>query len=135
MKNTLRILSALALGLCVSLSARAESHQVAALTTAAPATIIISGGGPGKILWISISNVGANQVNLTADGGTANSLNGTDPTTGATGNGIPLYAGQTIVLYGPYAAGFPIRAIMATGTTTLNVCTNAATGTSTFPTN
>lgn len=136
MKNTLRLVLALAFA-ALAPFARAETHQVAALTTSAVSTIIIPGGGTGsgKILWVSISNVGSNTVNITADGGTANGLNGTDPTTGATGNGIPIAPGQTIILWGPYVAGVPIRAIMATGTTTLNVGTNAPTGTSTFPTN
>jgi len=139
MKNTLRLVLALAL-LALAPFARAETHVVAALTTGAVSTIIIPGGGPGKILWVSITNAttanSGNQVNLTADGGTANSLNGTDPATGATGScQFWLAPGQTIILWGPYVVGVPIRAIMATGTTTLIIGTNAPVGTSTFPTN
>jgi hypothetical protein len=139
MKHTLRLVFALAVA-ALAPFARAESHVVAALTTASVSTIIIPGGGPGKILWVSISNAttanGGNQVNITVDGGTANGLNGTDPATGATGvAAVWLQPGQTVVLWGPYVAGVPIRAIMATGTTVLTVGTNAATGTSSFPTN
>jgi hypothetical protein len=135
MKNKIRSIIALAFAAALVPFARAESHQVSGLTTAAVSTIIIPGAGPGKILWVTISNTGSNQVNITADGGTANNLNGTDPTTGATGNGIPIAAGTTVFFYGPNIMGVPIRAIMASGTTTLNICTNAQVGTSSFPTN
>ena len=137
--NLLRLVLALAV-LALAPFARAESHVVAALTTSSASTIIIPGGGPGKILWVSITNAttanGGNQVNITADGGTANGLNGTDPATGATGScTFWLAPGQTLLLWGPYVAGVPIRAIMATGTTTLVVGTNAPVNTSIFPTN
>jgi hypothetical protein len=120
----------LILAVCfTALSARAESKQVTTLTTGAAAVIVIPGQ---QVIVLTISNVGANAVNLTFDGGSAGG--GTDPTTGATGRGQPLAAGQTISFYGPYLKGLRVTGVMQTGTTTLNITTNAAVGNSTFPT-
>lgn len=127
MKKILCLL-ALSFGLC--LSARAELHQVTALNTTTTQTIIIPGT---KVLWVRIANVGANQVNVSADGGS--SAGGADPSTGATGNGDPLAAGQRTTYYGPFVVGLKIVGVMAAGTTTLNVSTNAPVGSSVFPTN
>lgn len=112
-----------------ALSARAESKQVTTLTTGAASVIVIPGQ---QVTILTISNVGAGAVNITFDGGSAGG--GTDPTTGATGRGQPLAAAQTLSFYGPFVKGLRIVAVMQTGTTTLNITTNAAVGNSTFPT-
>lgn len=112
---------------------RSESAQVTTLTTSTVKTIITVGYGVQALV---IHNIGANQVNITIDGGAAGG--GNNPTTGATGVGIPIPAGQWFSVYGPWLAGKNIVGIMATGTTTLNVNTNAPAGvsgtSSTFPT-
>lgn len=135
MKNTIRLLLALA-SLALSPLARAESHVVASLTTSSAQTIIQTSTVPGKQTpFISICNASTgNQVNITVDGGAAGG--GTDPATGATGScAFWLAPGQTLILYGPTFQGVIIRAIMATGTTTLTIGTGAPAGSSTFPTN
>ena len=68
--------------------------------------------------------------------GTVAPFTNTDPVTGATGLCTPLPAGQTLTLNGDRFVGIPIRAIMATGTTTLNIQTSAFdTSATLFPTN
>ena len=129
--KTIRLLSVLVLAvLFTALSARAESKQVTSLSTSAAAVIIIPGQ---QVTCLTISNVGSAAVNITIDGGS--SAGGTDPSTGATGNGMPIAAAQTVSFYGPYLAGIKIVAVMQTGTTTLNIITNAPRGNSSFPTN
>lgn len=129
--KTIRLFFVLLLAVSfAALSARAESKQVTTLTTGAAAVIIIPGQ---QVTVLTISNVGANAINFTFDGGS--SAGGTDPSTGATGNGMPLAAGQTISFYGPYLKGIKLVAVMQTGTTTLNINTNAGRGNSSFPTN
>ena len=113
-----------------ALPCRAESKQVTTLTTSAAAVIVIPGQ---QVTCLTISNVGAAAVNLTFDGGSAGG--GTDPATGATGKGLPLAAGQTVSFYGPFLKGLRVTAVMQTGTTTLNITTNAPVNNSTFPTN
>ena len=108
-------------------------HQVTSLSTASVSTIIIPGP---KVGFIILANVGAAQVNLALDGGTVAPFTNTDPVTGATGLCTPLPAGQTLTLNGDRFVGIPIRAIMATGTTTLNIQTSAFdTSATLFPTN
>ena len=109
---------------------------VTGLTTGAAATICTPSIHD---LWVCIQNVSnGNQVNLGPDGGTAytdpytNKVN-VDPTTTATGLGEWLPAGQTVKYTLVPGKCVPIRAIMATGTTTLSISTNSQ-GTS-FPTN
>lgn len=126
MKTLLVLIFAVAF---TALSARAESKQVTTLTTSAAAVIVIPGQ---QVTCLTISNVGAAAVNLTFDGGSAG--NGTNPTTGATGRGLPLAAGQSVSFYGPFIKGLRVTAVMQTGTTTLNITTNANVGNSTFPT-
>ena len=129
--KTIRLLSVLVLAvLFTALSARAESKQVTSLSTSAAAVIIIPGQ---QVTCLTISNVGAAAVNLTFDGGSAGG--GTDPATGATGNGLPLAAGQSVSFYGPFVKGLRIMGVMQTSTTTLNITTNAKVGNSSFPTN
>ena len=107
--------------------------QVTTLNTTTVKTILVPGY---RCKAYVISNIGANAVNLTIDGGsTFNSTQGggnsptygTDPTTGATGLGIPLAAGgQYMFTTMPADSGLnkPVRAIMQTGTTTLNISTD-----------
>lgn len=130
MKKFLRLFLALGLGLALAVSTHAESKQVTGLTTGTPAVILIPGT---KATVITIANVGANAINFTYDGGSA--FGGTDPTTGATGRGQPLAAGQTISLNGSLLTGVRIVAIMQAATTTINIQTNAPVNNSAFPTN
>jgi len=102
--------------------------QVTSLTTGAVATILTP--GPNCRFW-SVQNIGANQVNVSIDGGTTyidtNGKAGQDPTTGATGLGYILPAGQALTStmdVGGNSLRKPVRAIMATGTTTLNIVTD-----------
>jgi hypothetical protein len=110
--------------------------QVTTLTTSAVKTILVPGPNVKAII---ISNIGANAINMTIDGGSTftdnvtNQKTGTDPTTGATGLGIPLAAGgQYSITTIPGGAGLikPIRAIMQTSTTTLNISTDDTESTS-----
>ena len=102
--------------------------QITSLTTGAVATILTPGP---NMRFASIQNIGTNQVNLTLDGGTTytatNGKLGQDPTTGATGLGYVLAAGQQITItrdVGGNSLCLPIRAIMAAGTTIINVSTD-----------
>lgn len=125
----------LLLWLSLPLALHAEIHQVTALNTSSAKVIITPGM---KVTYIVIENIGANAVNISVDGGSANG--GTDPTTGSTGLGLVLPAAANgvpgiITIYAPTSQGVSITGIMQTSTTTLNVITNAPAGTSTFPTN
>lgn len=136
MKNAIRLIFALLSPMFLAPLAKAESHVVASLTTSSAQTIIQTSTVAGKqTQFISICNAtGGAQVNITVDGGAANG--GTDPATGATGvAAFWIAAGQTLVLYGPTFQGVAIRAIMATGTTTLTIGTGAPVGSSSFPIN
>lgn len=144
MKILHRYLFAFILCLAVAVPVRAGNKQVTGLTTSAVATIVI----PGPHAWfVIIQNLGANAVNVTLDGGTTYSesiggttYHGTDPTTGATGlgyvipaaaNGVP---GLLVITAQPNTGLLKqVRAIMASGTTTLNIITPDYQ--STFPTN
>lgn len=104
--------------------------QVTTLSTSAAKTILVPGPNVKAII---LSNVGGNAINMTIDGGSTytdnitNNKTGTDPTTGATGLGIPLAAGATYsITTQPGGSGLikPIRAIMQTSTTTLNISTD-----------
>ena len=126
--------------------------QVTGLTTGAAATILVP---PPNTKLIVIQNLGANAVNITVDGGsTYTDLNtgvgtatGNDPTTGATGLGIvipPLASGipgSFVISTIASDSGLhkPIRAIMQTSTTTLNISIDcdltAAQAAVAFPTN
>lgn len=121
----------IALGLAAALApaARAEAKQVTTLNTTTPKTIVVP--GPQATI-VTITNTGSAAINFTFDSGSA--FGGVDPTTGATGLGQPLQPGQTASFYGPYVQGKRIVAIMQTGTTTINITTNAPLGNSTFPT-
>ena len=133
----MKMIRLLLIALALPSLALAASHQVTALNTSTAKTLVVPGA---HCLWITIQNVGGNQVNLGLDGGSAytdpwTGTTGTDPVTGSspTNGAIVLAAGQSITLYGPWFVGVPIRAIMATGTTTLQISTSDAS--STFPTN
>lgn len=149
MKITRPFLAA-AFALCVAAYSRADLASVTSLTTGTVKTIFIP---QGKEHLIIILNKGAAAVNVTIDGGstfidpTAPAGNaGVDPTTGATGLGITIPAlangipGSYTVSTQPGDSGFhkPIRAIMATGTTTLSIITDQdytpAQHTAAFPT-
>ncbi len=110
--------------------ARAELHQVASASTTTATVLIVPGS---QVNVVTFQNVGASQINLSIDGGS--SAGGQDPSTGATGNGLQLAAGQSVTLYGPWFRGTKIVGVMATGTTTINVITNAPFGNSLFPAN
>lgn len=115
--------------------------QITSLSTSSVKTILV----PGTLCkCIVLSNLGAGAINFTIDGGStwpaagttiggAKYGPGTDPTTGATGLGIPLAAGATYTITtmpGDSGLNKQIRAIMQTGTTTLNVSTDDYTSTS-----
>lgn len=129
MKNLTRLLFALALGLALASSAFAEAKQITTLNTTTAKTIVVP--GPQATI-VTITNTGSNAINFTFDSGSA--FGGVDPTTGATGLGQPLQPGQTASFYGPYVNGKRIVGIMQTGTTTINVTTNAPLNNSNFPT-
>ena len=144
MNNKLaRLFLALTLGLALAAAARADTHQVTSLTTGAVKTIV---NVPGNAQWVTFTNMGAGAVNLVVDGGAATGYSNTDPTTGSTGiaqvvvpaaaNGVPGF----VTLFVPaFFQGMSIRAIMQSGTTTLNVGVGMPNGkavpTGTFPTN
>jgi len=112
-------------------------HQVTSLTAGPVATILIMGP---KAQYAILSNVGTNQINLALDGGAYNAggvnWGNTDPASGTTGLCTPLPGGQTLTLSGDTFVGIPIRATMASGTTTLNIQTGAYdTSATVFPTN
>ena len=143
MKNNIRLLLALAFSLGLFVSAQANLKQVTGLSTSAAATIVIPGWACKVIL---IQNIGANAVNVTIDGGSTytdplTQKVGTDPTTGSTGLGIVIPAasngvpGSLMITTQAGDAGLhrQIRAIMQTGTTTLNISTDDTQ--SSFPTN
>ena len=125
MKHTLRTLYVLALALVLVPFARADTHQVASLTTGSAVTILIV---PANAQWITFANMGAGAINMVLDSGAATGFKNTDPTTGATGiaqvvvpaaaNGVPGFVALFVPSFFP---GAQIRAIMQTGTTTLNV--------------
>lgn len=134
----LLVLFSFALALAAGPVASASNHTVASLTTGSAKTIIIVGT---RTKWITITNVASgNQVNLGLDGGAAytdpnTGQTGTDPATGAAGAcSIWLSPGASVTLNGQQFYGIPIRAIMATGTTTLTIGVDDVGG-STFPTN
>jgi len=142
MKTSLaRLIVALALALGLSLSSYADTHQVTSLTTGAVKTIV---NVPATAQWVTFTNMGAGAVNIVVDGGTV--MGNTDPTTGSTGiaqvvvpaaaNGVPGF----VTLFVPaFFQGMAIRAIMQSGTTTLNVGVGMPNGkavpANTFPTN
>lgn len=143
MKNASRIILALALALGLFVAAKADTHQVTSLTTATVKTIVIV---PATAQWVTFTNMGSGAVNIVLDGGAATGYSNTDPTTGTTGicqvvipamvNGVP----GSVILYIPsFFQGAVVRAIMQTGTTTLNVGVGmpkqAAVPSGTFPTN
>lgn len=140
MKKFLRLFLALGLGLALAVSARASLGQVTSLSTSAVSTIVI----PGPHCWfVTIQNIGANAVNITLDGGSTftdtTGRKGTDPTTGSTGKGLVIPAASGGTPGAVYLSAQPntglllqIRAIMQTGTTTLNIITSDTQ--STFPT-
>jgi hypothetical protein len=131
MKNITRFLLCAAVAVAIAApAARAESKQVTTLSTSASAVIVVPGA---TVNCLTITNVGANAVNITFDNGSSGG--GTDPTTGATGNGLPLAAGQTVSFAGAPLRGVQVKAIMQTGTTVLNICTDAPAHSSIFPTN
>ena len=131
MKNITRFLICAAVAAALAApAARAETKQVTTLSTASYSVIVTAGA---TVNCLTITNVGSNAVNITFDNGSARG--GSDPTTGATGNGLPLAAGQTVSFYGPFIRGVQIEAIMQTGTTVLNICTDAPAHSSIFPTN
>jgi hypothetical protein len=114
----------------LAVSCRASLDQVTTLSTSTAKTILIAAPSTHLIMF---QNLGANAVNVTVDGGTvytdpSSQKTGMDPTTGATGLGLvipPLANGVpgslTIYSAKPWA---PIRAIMQTSTTTLNIITD-----------
>lgn len=123
-------LMALFIALALAVSCRASLGQVTSLTTGAVATILIAAPSTHTVI---IQNLGANAVNITIDGGSTftspyNQKAGTDPTTGATGKGLvipPISNGVPgSVTIGTQGTSAPIRAIMQTGTTTLNIITD-----------
>ena len=142
-----RLLSALGLALALATPSWAATHVVASLSTSAVSTILVV---PNGAQWVTFTNMGAGAVNAVLDGG-AGTVGGvvftnTDPTTTSTGiaqivipaaaNGAPGF----VVLYIPtFFQGAVVRAIMQSGTTTLNVgvgmLNNAAVPSGTFPTN
>ena len=139
--KTLPSLLCLSLALC--LPARAATHAVTGLSTSAVSTILVV---PNGAQWVTFTNMGAGAVNVVLDGGASTGYSNTDPTTGSTGicqivvpaaaNGVPGF----VTLYAPsFFQGAVIRAIMQTGTTTLNIgvgmLNNAAVPSGTFPTN
>ena len=126
----LNLILSFALALFLPLAARAELHQVASASTTTATVLIVPGS---QVNVVTFQNVGANQINLSIDGGS--SAGGQDPSTGASGNGLQLAAGQSVTLYGPWFRGTKIVGVMATGTTTINVITNAPFGNSLFPAN
>lgn len=143
MKSTIARLVALTLGLALVSAAKADTHQVTSLSTSAVKTIVIV---PANAQWVTFTNMGAAAINVVLDGGAATGYSNTDPTTGSTGiaqvvvpaaaNGVPGFVG----LYVPsFFQGAVVRAIMQTGTTTLNVGVgmpkSGAVPSGTFPTN
>ncbi len=144
MKNTIaRLIVALTLGLALFSSAKADTHQVTSLTTSSVKTIVLV---PGNAQWVTFTNMGAGAINLVVDGGAASGYSNTDPTTGTTGiaqvvvpaaaSGVPGF----VSLFVPsFFQGATIRAIMQSGTTTLNVGVGMPQGravpSGTFPTN
>jgi len=111
--------------------------QVTSLSTGSVKTILVPSVNTKAIV---IQNLGAGAVNITIDGGSTytntypigTAATGTDPTTGATGLGIQIPAaansipGSWSITTTPGSSGLnkPIRAIMASGTTTLNITTD-----------
>jgi hypothetical protein len=124
MKN-IRSLLALACLAALAPFAKADTHQVTSLTTGAVKTILLV---PANAQWITFANMGAGAVNMVLDSGAATGFTNTDPTTGATGiaqvvvpaasNGVPGFVALFVPSFFP---GAQIRAIMQTGTTTLNL--------------
>ena len=129
MKNITRILFALAL-LIPSL-ALANIGQVTGLSSTA-ATIVIPGS---RCTTIILQNNGSSTIRYTIDGGSTykdpnTGKAGTDPTTTT---GAELANGQQVIItIVPGNLNLQIRAIMVSGSTTLDIDTND-TG-STFPT-
>lgn len=123
------------LGLAVMLApvAHAAIAHVTTLSNSA-ATIIIPGASAKLIV---IQNTGSNAIRLTFDGGSTytdylTGKTGTDPTTTS---GYLLGAGQQLflnMLAGDAGLHKPIRAIMVSGSTTLEIVTDEYG--STFPT-
>lgn len=125
MKTISRLILALGLCLTLALPTKAATHQITGLSTSAVSTIVIV---PNGAQWVTFLNMGAGAVNCVADGGASTGYTNTDPTTGSTGicqfvipaaaNGIP----GVVTFYVPsFFQGCVVRAIMQTGTTTLNV--------------
>lgn len=143
MKTISRLFLALGLALAFALPSQAATHQITGLSTSAVSTIVII---PSGAQWVTFTNMGAGAVNIVVDNGASTGYTNTDPTTGATGicqivvpaaaNGVPGF----VTLYAPtFFTGTVVRAIMQTGTTTLNVGVgmlgNVAVPAGTFPTN
>ena len=124
-----KLFSLILVSLALCLSGRAELATVTSLNSSTPKTLIVVGQ---KVQNLIIQNTGGNQINISIDGGASNG--GADPTTTTTGKGIILPAGSYVALYGPWLVGQTITAITATGTTTVNIITNAPNGNSSFPT-
>lgn len=124
MKKFLSLL-ALSLGLALIPAALADTHQVTSLTTGAVVTIL---NIPGNAQCVTFTNMGAGAVNMVLDGGAAIGFVNTDPTTGSTGicqvvvpaasNGTP---GFVTIFIPSFFQGSLVRAIMQSGTTTLNI--------------
>ena len=125
-----KLISFLILAFSLTAGLHAESALVTTLTTSSVKPLIVV-GPRANFVYIANASTGA-QVNIAFDGGAANG--GTDPTTGALGKGVWLPAGQWIAVPAQQYVGKTISAIMATGTTTLSVSTDAPAGNSTFPT-
>jgi hypothetical protein len=133
MKN--RILSFALVLLALATPAFANIKQVTGLSGTVKTLIV---PGP-RATWICIQNNGSNSVRITVDGGSTY----TDPNTGNPGTdptastGYLLAAGQQLViLTAPGTFLLPIRAIMVTGTTTVDIVTNDfGTLANEFPTN
>ncbi len=143
MKNHARLIVALTLGLALCTFAKADTHQVTSLTTSSVKTVVIV---PGNAQWVTFTNMGAAAINMVVDGGAATGYTNTDPTTTSTGIAqvvVPAASGGVpgfVSLFVPsFFQGATVRAIMQTGTTTLNVGVGMPQGRAvpagTFPTN
>lgn len=143
MKTINRLIIALGLCLSLALPTKAATHQITSLSTSAVSTILIV---PNGAQWVTFANAGTGPVNCVADGGASTGYSNTDPTTGTTGifqfvipaasSGVPGY----VTFYVPgFFQGCVVRAIMQSGTTTLNegvkMLGDVAVPAGTFPTN